>query len=181
MTVEEYGQDRYCLIGPLSYKTAPLEVESLAPKDPVMKAVLDTLQAQGVQFLYGRWLVESAPMVLLFDVAAMYHRLNEWKVRAVPCRAVCTTHGHSELLMGLTLCHSTSIPLSLPLSYTPPPPHTQTFTTQGDLWEKTGIPSDVEDFEMKEAIIFGYLVAWFLGEVRLLKCVASELTPGLAL
>jgi glycogen(starch) synthase len=36
---------------------------------------------------------------------------------------------------------------------------------KGDLWTKAGIPSPPNDFEMNEAIVFGYLVTWFLGEV----------------
>jgi glycogen(starch) synthase len=37
---------------------------------------------------------------------------------------------------------------------------------KSDLWNIAGIPSPPSDFETNEAIIFGYLVAWFLGEVR---------------
>lgn len=36
---------------------------------------------------------------------------------------------------------------------------------KGDLWSTTGIPSPPGDDETNEAIIFGYIVAWFLGEV----------------
>jgi glycogen(starch) synthase len=92
-----------------------MEVEALAPKDPAMKQAIESLTSQGVKVLYGRWLIEGAPTVLLFDVGSMYHRLTEWK---------------------------------------------------GDLWNRAQIPTHVDDFEMNEAIIFGYLVAWFLGEVR---------------
>ncbi|KAG0337544.1 glycogen synthase isoform 1 [Podila horticola] len=79
VTSHEYG-DRYTMIGPLSYKTAPLE---------------------------------GAPKVLLFDTGSVYHKLDEWK---------------------------------------------------GDLWNVAGIPSPPNDHETNEAILFGYLVAWFLGE-----------------
>jgi len=34
-----------------------------------------------------------------------------------------------------------------------------------DLWNVAGIPSPANDHETNEAIVFGYLVAWFLGEV----------------
>ncbi|RMZ68097.1 glycogen synthase [Pyrenophora seminiperda CCB06] len=34
----------------------------------------------------------------------------------------------------------------------------------GDLWSSTGIPSPPGDSETNEAIVFGYLIAWFLGE-----------------
>lgn len=113
VTVSEYG-DRYCLIGPLSYKTAPMEVEAQEPTDPALAATLESMKAQGVKCLYGRWLIEGAPQVLLFDTGSQYSRLDEWK---------------------------------------------------GDLWNLAGIPSPPHDHETNETIVFGYLVAWFLGEV----------------
>lgn len=36
---------------------------------------------------------------------------------------------------------------------------------KGDLWNTAAIPSPAGDSETNEAIVFGYLVAWFLGEV----------------
>ncbi|KAG5350832.1 glycogen synthase isoform 1 [Termitomyces sp. Mn162] len=113
VTVSEFG-DRYCLIGPLSYKTAPMEVETMEPTDPHLAAALENMRKQGVKSLYGRWLVEGNPHVLLFDTGSQYSRLDEWK---------------------------------------------------GDLWNLAGIPSPPSDHETNEAIVFGYLVAWFLGEV----------------
>ncbi|KAF9982637.1 hypothetical protein BGZ65_002638 [Modicella reniformis] len=112
VTCHEYG-DRYTMIGPLSYKTAPLEVETLEPDTPSLRLTLESMKERGVKFLYGRWLIEGAPKVLLFDTGSVYHKLDEWK---------------------------------------------------GDLWEVAGIPSPPNDHETNEAILFGYLVAWFLGE-----------------
>ncbi|KAI0739519.1 glycogen synthase [Daedaleopsis nitida] len=114
VTVSEYG-DRYTLIGPLSYKTAPMEVEAQEPKDPHLAATLDSMRQAGVKILYGRWLIEGAPNVLLFDTGSQYSRLDEWK---------------------------------------------------GDLWNLAGIPTPPNDHETNETIVFGYIVAWFLGEVR---------------
>jgi glycogen(starch) synthase len=34
-----------------------------------------------------------------------------------------------------------------------------------DLWNLAGIPTPKDDHETNETIVFGYLVAWFLGEV----------------
>lgn len=115
VTCHEYG-DRYTMIGPLSYKTAPLEVETLEPETPELRLTLESMKERGVKFLYGRWLIEGAPKVLLFDTGSVYHKLDEWK---------------------------------------------------GDLWNVAGIPSPPNDHETNEAILFGYLVAWFLGEVML--------------
>jgi glycogen(starch) synthase len=36
---------------------------------------------------------------------------------------------------------------------------------KADLWNTAGIPSPPGDEETNEAVVFGYLVAWFLGEV----------------
>jgi glycogen synthase len=120
VTVSEYG-DRYCLVGPLSYKTAPMEVEQQEPSDPHFAATLEHMRSQGVKALYGRWLIEGAPKVLLFDTGSQYGRLDEWKA---------------------------------------------------DLWNLAGIPSPPNDHETNETIVFGYLVAWFLGEVRYLSSLA---------
>lgn len=82
------------------------------------KAIRDTLismRDRGVKFLYGRWLIEGAPKVLLFDTGSVWGRLDEWKT---------------------------------------------------DLWNLVGIPTPQNDTETNETILFGYLTAWFLGEVR---------------
>ncbi|CEH13797.1 glycogen synthase [Ceraceosorus bombacis] len=78
VTAQEYG-DRYCLIGPLSYKTAPMEVEAMEPENEPLRNTLNSMKERGVKFLYGRWLIDRAPKVLLFDTGSMYHRLDEWK------------------------------------------------------------------------------------------------------
>ncbi|KAG1614607.1 hypothetical protein G6F46_006830 [Rhizopus delemar] len=113
VTVREFG-DRYCLIGPLSYKTAPMEVEALEPPTEMLRETLEAMSASGVRYLFGRWLVEGAPYVLLFDTGSISHKLDEWK---------------------------------------------------GDLWRVAGIPSPPNDQETNEAILFGYVVTWFLDEI----------------
>jgi hypothetical protein len=72
------------------------------------------MKERGIAIVYGRWLIEGAPRVLLIDTGTGYKYLDEWK---------------------------------------------------GDLWNTAGIPSPSADNETNEAIVFGYLVAWFLGEV----------------
>lgn len=114
ITVNEFGQERYYLLGPLSHRSAALEVENTTPTNPVIKDAIDSMTAQGIRVVHGKWLVESAPNVILFDLGSAIHRLNEWKA---------------------------------------------------DIWEKASVPSPDNDFEMNDAIVFGYLVAWFLGEV----------------
>lgn len=78
------------------------------------------MRDRGIGILYGRWLIEGAPRVVLIDTKTAYKFMNEWKA---------------------------------------------------DLWNIASIPSPPGDDETNEAIVFGYLVAWFLGEVR---CPKSE-------
>lgn len=72
------------------------------------------MSERGIAYVYGRWLVEGAPRVLLFDTKTGYQHLDEWKA---------------------------------------------------DLWNTAMIPCPPGDDETNEAVVFGYLVAWFLGEV----------------
>jgi len=115
VTCAEYG-DRYHLIGPLNRQSAQLEVEKQTPTNPHIKAAIKAMNDQGVQTLYGTWLIDGAPNVLLLDLGSQAHKLNEWKA---------------------------------------------------DLWRNCGIPSPEHDTETNDAILFGYLVAWFLGEVTI--------------
>lgn len=112
VTVHEFG-DRYTLIGPLVGKTAAAEVEAEKVTNPHMKEILEEMTRQGVKWMYGRWLIEGAPHVLLLDTNSIADRLNSWK---------------------------------------------------GDLWNVAGIPSPPNDQETNDAILFGYLVGWFLGD-----------------
>lgn len=113
ITVAEY-RERYTLIGPLNYASAQIEVEELPVLDPHVKSTLDSMSARGIKFIYGRWLIEGAPRVLLFDLASALPFLGEWK---------------------------------------------------SDLWNIASIPIPDHDQESNDAILFGYLVAWFLGEL----------------
>ncbi|KAF1731129.1 Glycogen (starch) synthase [Beauveria bassiana] len=112
VTTAEYG-DRYTLIGPLNHQSAAVEVEEMEPNTPELADTLQAMKDRGIGYMYGRWLIEGAPRVLLFDTKTAYGYLNDWK---------------------------------------------------GDLWNVASIPSPPGDDETNEAIVFGYLVAWFLGE-----------------
>lgn len=91
-------------------------MEELTPKDPAMLETIKAMNERGIGTMYGRWLIDGAPRVLLFDTGSAYKYLDEWK---------------------------------------------------GDLWAIAGIPSPPNDSETNEAIVFGYLIAWFLGEVSI--------------
>jgi len=113
VTCAEYG-DRYHLIGPLHHQSAYMEVEKQTPANSQLRGAIKAMNDAGVRTLYGTWLIDGAPTVLLFDLESVRHRLNEWKA---------------------------------------------------DLWSNCGIPSPEHDTETNDAIIFGYLTAWFLGEL----------------
>ncbi|CCK71935.1 glycogen (starch) synthase GSY2 KNAG_0I01470 [Huiozyma naganishii CBS 8797] len=121
VTVAQY-KDRYHAVGLLNKETYQNEVDLLDweaddtfPKElrPVQQT-LRSMRSRGVNFVYGRWLVEGAPRVILFDLGSVVQFLNEWK---------------------------------------------------SDLWSLVGIPSPENDLETNDAILFGYVVAWFLGEL----------------
>lgn len=64
--------------------------------------------------VYGNWLIEGYPQVVLFDVRSAAWRLEGWKK---------------------------------------------------ELWESSHIGIPHADYESNDAVIFGFLVAWFIGEV----------------
>ncbi|ORZ34679.1 glycogen synthase [Catenaria anguillulae PL171] len=80
VTVAEYG-NRYILMGPLNYKSAPMEVESADPElvSHDLRDALHAMGQQGIRWKFGRWLIDGAPWVLLFDLGSAAHRLPEWR------------------------------------------------------------------------------------------------------
>ena len=113
VSTAEYGE-RYTLIGPWNRASASVEVEPLTPTQPELATTLANMRDRGIDVLYGRWLIEGAPRVLLIDTASGHRWLDEWKA---------------------------------------------------DLWNTAGIPAPPGDSETNETVVFGYLCAWFLGEV----------------
>lgn len=86
----------------------------MEPPNQEIALTMQSMKERGIDIIYGRWLIEGAPRVLLIDTKTAYGYLDEWKT---------------------------------------------------DLWNISSIPSPPNDDETNEAIVFGYLVAWFLGEV----------------
>ncbi|KAJ3372511.1 glycogen synthase isoform 1 [Allomyces arbusculus] len=80
VTAAEYGS-RYLLVGPLNPRTAPLEVEpgDAALVSPALKDSLDAIHSHGVRTVFGKWLIEGAPSVILFDLGSLAPRLDEWR------------------------------------------------------------------------------------------------------
>jgi hypothetical protein len=94
------------------------------PTNPELAATIAAMEERGIGIVYGRWLIEGAPRVLLIDTKTAYRFLDEWKA---------------------------------------------------DLWNTASIPSPPGDDETNEAVVFGYLVAWFLGEVRIDRVMAGDM------
>lgn len=82
------------------------------------------MEARGIGIVYGRWLIEGAPRVVLIDTKTAYKFLDEWKA---------------------------------------------------DLWNTAGIPSPPGDDETNEAVVFGYLVAWFFGRGMYIRIQVESL------
>jgi len=76
--VDELG-DQYCLIGPYNESCVRTEVETSEPINEAMIKAIKELRNNGVKVIYGRWLIEGYPRVLLFDIASAAWKLDEWK------------------------------------------------------------------------------------------------------
>lgn len=124
ITCQQYKHN-YHLIGPLNPNSVQIEVEPLdweaeetwKFREGSLLEIRETLRSmhdRGVKFVYGRWLIEGAPRVILFDLTSVQVHLADWKT---------------------------------------------------DLWSLAGIPSPESDFETNDAVLLGYTVVWFLGEL----------------
>ena len=124
VTVAQY-KENYTLLGPLNKSTYQNEVDPIdwdsedAFPDHLkpIQAALRKMRDAGFYFIYGKWVIEGSPKVILFDLDSIRGHLNEWK---------------------------------------------------SDLWSLVGIPSPENDSETNDAILLGYTVTWFLGEVTVL-------------
>lgn len=110
-----------------------MEVDSVEPEpgSPLEKT-LTAMRERGVKLIYGNWLIEGAPRVILFDTGSMYHRF-------VPCHALARL-----CCRGLVadLCARPNRLGSMDEWKT-------------DLWNLAGIPSPANDHETNETIVFG--------------------------
>jgi glycogen(starch) synthase len=104
------------------------------------------MKDRGVKLIYGRWLIEGAPRVLLFDTGSCYDRYAHFDINI-----------SSSSIFHVLSHHSQSTALTSRMD-----------EWKADLWNLAGIPSPPNDHETNEAIVFGYIVAWFLGEVSLI-------------
>ena len=111
VTVEELG-DNYFLIGPYNREQCQTEVEILEPEDKVVQDVISSMRNEGLHVVYGKWLIEGNPKVILFDIESSRNFLDSWRK---------------------------------------------------DLWDRCHIGIPHHDTECLNLLLFGGLVAWFMG------------------
>lgn len=112
VTVEELGEDYY-LLGPYNAQQCHTEVEVIAePEDTHLAEVIEAMKNEGVNVVFGRWLIEGSPKVILFDIESSRKFRDGWLK---------------------------------------------------DLWDSCHIGVPLYDAECLNVLLFGGLVAWFLG------------------
>ncbi len=78
VTKKEFG-DNYIAIGPLNEASVRTEVEVKEPEIGALRRTLAKMRHSGVNVIYGNWLIEGYPQVVLFDIKSQFYKLGEWK------------------------------------------------------------------------------------------------------
>ncbi|VDK42968.1 unnamed protein product [Anisakis simplex] len=78
VSTEELG-DQYCMLGPYNAERVKLEVEMIEPNTAAMKYALEQMQEIGFKVVFGRWLIDGYPHVVLFDIGSAAWKLDQWK------------------------------------------------------------------------------------------------------
>ncbi|CAH8547457.1 unnamed protein product [Schistosoma rodhaini] len=76
--VEELG-DRYILFGPLNEVCMRTEVDVAEPTNEALKRTIKAMREHGTKVVFGRWLIEGYPNVVLFDIGSSAWRIDSWK------------------------------------------------------------------------------------------------------
>ncbi|KAF8566417.1 hypothetical protein P879_02814 [Paragonimus westermani] len=77
-TVEELG-DHYILLGPLNEVCMRTEVDVTEPTNEVLKRTITAMRQHDIKIVFGRWLIEGYPNVVLFDIGSSAWRIDSWK------------------------------------------------------------------------------------------------------
>ncbi|KAI3409893.1 glycogen synthase isoform 1 [Globodera pallida] len=78
ISTDELG-GQYYMMGPYVEERVRLEVEVLEPETANLKYTLDQMYDWGFRVVYGRWLIDGYPKVLLFDIGSAAWKLDKWK------------------------------------------------------------------------------------------------------
>lgn len=77
-TKKEFG-DNYIALGPLNEASIRTEVEIREPEIGALRATLAAMRNAGVHCVFGNWLIEGYPQVVLFDIKSVAYKLEQWK------------------------------------------------------------------------------------------------------
>ncbi|KAJ8261975.1 hypothetical protein GJAV_G00160650 [Gymnothorax javanicus] len=78
LTVDEWGEN-YFMVGPYYEHNFKMQVEECEAPNPAIKKAMDSLNNNGCQVRFGRWLIEGSPYVILFDIGSAAWNLDRWK------------------------------------------------------------------------------------------------------
>ncbi|XP_059621008.1 glycogen [starch] synthase [Phlebotomus argentipes] len=92
VSTEELG-DQYCLIGPYKDACARTEVEEYEfPRGNPYEAAVNAVRAMGFKVHTGRWLVDGAPQIILFEIGSAAWRMDEFKGELWNATAIGVPH-----------------------------------------------------------------------------------------
>uniref|UniRef100_A0A1L8E1X2 Glycogen [starch] synthase n=1 Tax=Nyssomyia neivai TaxID=330878 RepID=A0A1L8E1X2_9DIPT len=92
VSTEELG-DQYCLIGPYKEACARTEVEEYEfPRGNPYEAAVNAVRSMGFKVHTGRWLVDGAPQIILFEVGSAAWRMDEFKGELWNATAIGVPH-----------------------------------------------------------------------------------------
>ena len=78
VSTEELG-DQYIMMGPYNENLVRTEVEVLEPENEMIQEAIRSMNTHGIRVIYGRWLIDGYPQVILFDIGSASWKLDEWK------------------------------------------------------------------------------------------------------
>ncbi|XP_064399869.1 glycogen [starch] synthase, muscle-like [Halichondria panicea] len=78
VTTAELG-DQYCMLGKYNEATVRLEVEVMEPELSVLQESIEVLRQEGIKVVFGRWLIDGYPKVILFDLGSALSRQDTWR------------------------------------------------------------------------------------------------------
>ena len=78
VSTDELG-DQYIMMGPYNEHLVRTEVEVLEPDNEIIQEAIRSMNTHGIRVIYGRWLIDGYPQVILFDIGSASWKLDEWK------------------------------------------------------------------------------------------------------
>ncbi|XP_028395807.1 glycogen [starch] synthase-like [Dendronephthya gigantea] len=107
VTVEELG-NQYCLVGPYKEHNVNVEVEICEPQSQAIKDAMEDLKKEGIKVVFGRWLIDGYPQVLLLDIGSGSKFMNAWKQELWEKCSVGVTHldieANDSVIFGYLVC-----------------------------------------------------------------------------